>query len=97
MFLKVPLSCVTCDFTQTLGKSDINVVYKCEKAFSTTNDRVTHMRPHTGEKPYPCNYCDKAFSVKSILAVVVATAVVTAIVVADFADYLSKNYSSIVI
>ena len=34
----------------------------CDKAFSRSGHLNSHMRVHTGEKPYKCHMCDKAFS-----------------------------------
>ena len=36
----------------------------CDKAYSRLENLKTHLRSHTGEKPYLCKYesCGKAFS-----------------------------------
>lgn len=39
----------------------------CGKAFNHIEDHRRHVRVHTGEKPYPCPYCDYKSSRKSNL------------------------------
>jgi len=44
----------------TVERNRTNVV--CDKAFSESGHLNSHMRVHSGEKPYKCHVCDKAFS-----------------------------------
>ncbi len=39
----------------------------CDKAFSSKEWLVVHLRSHTGDTPFTCNYCEEKFTNKTSL------------------------------
>ena len=52
----------------TLGRGHMSVIIM-KKFFSKNINLIYHMEAHTGERPYQCIICDKAFSQASLIRI----------------------------
>lgn len=58
------------DPKRTSSKMRTNSLYSCptcKREFSSKCNLITHIRSHTGTKPFKCSYCKKSFAQSSYL------------------------------